>query len=314
VNPLRRALSGVPGIRRVWRTVYARWRRLVDPPPAGYDDRPDRATRRDLRGLRRANRWSRTPIVDPQSPVVVSTTTYGARLRTVHLAIESVARGTLRPRRHVLYLDDPEAVKRLTPQLRRLQRRGLEIVEVPHGYGVHTKHWFYTISQPHHEYALATCDDDILLPPTWLAELVATHDAHPDQVGAFRAHKIQLDGDRLAPYASWGPVTDTTPSYRNFGTTVSGQIYPAAFLDEVRDEGERFRDLAPDNDDIWLQHLGVRYGRRTVQVRPEPQHFAFIPGTQSAGLYFSNVEGGANDRQLAATHTPQTLARIRDDT
>lgn len=314
MNAIRDALGRVPGVRSAWRSAYRAWRRLVDPPPpSGYDDTPDRATRKDIRRLRWTNRFSRRSIVDPTSPVVVSTTTYGARLRTVHLAIESIARGDLLPRRHLLYLDDAEAFRRLTPQLRRLQRRGLEIVEVPFGYKVHTKHWFYTISSARHELPLATSDDDILFPPHWLAELVATHTQHPDEVATPRAHKIALDGDRIAPYATWQPVTDSRPSFRNFGTSVSGQIYPPAFLDEVRDAGEAFRAVAPNNDDIWLHHLAALHGHRVVQTRPESQHFPFVPGTQSAGLYFTNIAGGENDTQIAATYTEKSIARIRSD-
>jgi hypothetical protein len=315
VSRLRRLLGRIPGVRAGWRAIYGAWRRLVDPPPrSGYDDRPDRQTRRLLRRLRFANRFSRRPIVDPASPVAVSTTTYGPRLRTVHLAIESVARGDLRPRRHVLYLDDPEAFRRLTPQLRRLQRRGLEIVEVPNGFKVHTKHWFYVTSTDRHEVPLATSEDDILFPPHWLAELVATLEKHPTALATPRAHKIAFEGDRVAPYASWEPVRDDRPSFRNFGTSVSGQIYPPAFLDEVREAGEAFLAVAPNNDDLWLHHLAALNGRRVVQTRPESQHFPFVPGTQSEGLYFTNVAGGGNDVQIAATYTAESLARIKADT
>jgi hypothetical protein len=315
VTGLRNLIGRIPGVRPAWRKVYGAWRRLVDPPPpSGYNDRPDRATRRDLRRLRWSNRLSRRPIVDPASPVVVSTTTYGQRLSTVHLAIESVARGELRPRRHLLYLDDAEAFRRLTPQLRRLQRRGLEIVEVPSGYKVHTKHWFYVTSTDHHEVPLATSEDDILFPPHWLAELVATLETHPEGLATPRAHKIGFEGDHVAPYASWEPVRDDRPSFRNFGTSVSGQIYPPAFLDEVRDAGDAFLAVAPNNDDLWLHHLAALNGRRVVQTRPEPQHYPFVPGTQSEGLYFTNIVGGGNDVQIAATYTAESLARIRNDT
>jgi len=315
VSRLRGVLARIPGLRPAWRRVYGAWRRLVDPPPAtGYDDRPTAETSRDLRRLRWTNLVSRRSILDPASPVVMGVTTYGARLATVHLPIESVARGTVKPGRHILFLDDPDAARRPSRALRRLQRRGLEIVEVPAGLKVHTKHWFHVISETHHERPYATHEDDILFPPFWLAELVASLEAHPDDLSTPRAHRMVLDGDAIAPYASWGPCTDTRPSFRNFGTSVSGQIYPAAFLDEVREAGERFREVSPDNDDLWLHFLAVRNGRRTVQTRPDPQHYPFLPGTQAAGLYFSNIVGGGNDRQIALTYTPEAIARLRDDT
>lgn len=315
MRSLRRLIGRIPGVRPAWRRVYGAWRRLIDPPSSeGYDDRPTPETRRDLRGLRWTNLVSRRPIVDPSSDVVVGVTTYGARLKTVHLPIESVARGTVLPGRHILYLDDPDAARHPSRALRRLQRRGLEIIEVPAGMKVHTKHWFYVTSESHHRRPYATHEDDILFPDFWLEELLASLAAHPRDLSTPRAHRVVVDEHGVAPYASWPPCTDSRPSFRNFGTSVSGQVYPPEFLDEVRDAGLLFREVAPDNDDLWLHHLAVAHGRRTVQTRPAPQHYPFVPGTQGGGLYLSNIVGGGNDRQIARTYTEQTIERMRADT
>lgn len=258
-----------------------------------------------------ANRFSRRSLVDPNSPVVISTTTHGRRIDRVHIAIESVARGTMRPRRHMLWLDDASLMDALPSSIRRLQRRGLEVVLTKPGYRVHTKHYPYVAAVAPHELDLATCDDDIVYPASWLANLWQRRAEFPDAIVVYRAHRVRLDGDGIAPYSTWTPVLSTEPSILHFGTTVSGQLYPPAFLDLVREAGEAFLDSAPTNDDIWLHHLAVGAGVATVQVTKDQQHFPFVPGTQAHGLFFTNITDGQNDVQNAKSYTPAEVAALR---
>lgn len=306
----------MPGARFVWNRLNKKAPapiELRDLAARGYDDSADADTLNDIRRLRRNNLFSRRAIVDPDSPVVMTMTTYAARVPTVFVAIESVARGDRLPSRHILYIDDPKIMAELPASLRRLQRRGLEIVQVPAGIKVHTKHYYYVTSIAHHTKSLATNEDDIIFPPDWLATMLAAQAEHPDQIVTPRAHRITLSDGRVTPYLEWARCSDTRPSYLNFGTTVSGQIYPPEFLDYVREAGDAFRDLCPNNDDLWLHHLAVESGRRVVQTGPVPQDYPFIPGTQSTGLYFSNVFGGENDRQIARTYTDADIERFQAD-
>ena len=69
-------------------------------------------------GLR--NRFTSSTILDPAGPTV-SMTTYGQRLKDVHIAIETIAKGKVLPSRLMLYLDVEEDVLRPTKALKRLQ-------------------------------------------------------------------------------------------------------------------------------------------------------------------------------------------------
>lgn len=267
----------------------------------------------DLWRLAVANRVSRRTIVDPESTVVICTTTHGKRIERAHLAIESVARGSMRPRRHMLWLDDPALLAHPPRALKRLQRRGLEILGVAPGYRVHTKYYPYVASVSAHEIPLATHEDDIIYPPNWLHDLVAKHKESPEDVVTYRAHTVALDEQGIGPYASWTPTVSSDASYLHFGTTVSGQLYPPAFLDFVRERGDAFRDIAPTQDDVWLHHLAVESGYRTTQVTRDQQHFPFVPGTQAHGLFWINVAGGQNDVQIQRTYTANDVARLLTD-
>lgn len=303
--PLRSTLARIPGLR----PLAQRWGFAA--PAVGYDDRPATPeVRADLTGLRRANRFSRKPAVDPESPVVVTMTTHGRRLRRVHVAIESIARGTTRPARLMLWLDDPAV--RIPRSLRRLERRGVEVLRAEPGNKVHTKYYPYVASIESHSLPLVTSDDDIIYPPTWLEDLLRAAAAAPDVIHCHRAHHLEFVGDEIAPYLRWTACTTTEASFRNFGTSVSGQWLPPQLLDRLREEGTRFRDVAPFADDIWLHRVAVAAGIPTAQLTTHPQHFPFVPRTQSTGLYFHNAEGDGNDAQVAATYDEHDRAALRD--
>lgn len=281
------------------------------PRPSGPVDTPTPEAARDVRNL-----WLRNSLafgvpaaVDPRGEAVVSMTTHGRRLSDVWVALESIAWGTVRPRRLILWLDQPTPLPR---RIRRLQARGLEVRFVPAGNLVHTKYWPYLeterIGAP-----LVLADDDIVYPPTWLEVLLREHHASPDLVVAYRAHLVGLTDAGFTPYATWRSCDDDTASFAHFATSVSGQVLPVAVQEALLAEGTAFRELAPTADDIWIHRTAVAAGIRTRQALPGQQHWPFVPGSQSEGLNIVNVVGGANDAQLATCHTAATRARIRAD-
>ena len=124
------------------------------------------------------NRFDRRPVAGDPSQPVVSLTTYGSRAKTVHLTIESIARGKVRPSRLLLWVNDSALVAKPNPHLRRLQRRGLEI-RLTEDFGPHKKYFPYAIGEPNHITALVTADDDVIYPPYWFEELSESHRRQP---------------------------------------------------------------------------------------------------------------------------------------
>ncbi len=123
--------------------------------------------RRVLRvGFGIRNRLSRAPVTG-DGPIV-SLTTHGVRLGVVHLALESIARGTLRPSRLVLWLGSEDFAAHLPKTLQRLVARGLEVRQ-SEDLGPHTKYWPLVAEGPGGDFV--TADDDVYYPRGWLAEL-----------------------------------------------------------------------------------------------------------------------------------------------
>jgi len=257
-----------------------------------------------------AGHLSRRPVTAPRGPVV-SLTSFGRRIRLVHLTIESIGRGDLRPSRLILWLDDPDVLARPPAALRRLMRRGLEL-RLCDDLGPHKKYRPYVESQDHHEKALVTADDDVAYPAGWLRTLMEIHAADPYSVVAHRTRVIQIDGEGLAPYATWPDGAAAPGSPRTIAIGVGGVLYPASFLDELRDGGGEFFVAAPRADDLWLHSRAVLEGRPVVAARAYG-HDDMVPlrGTRAGGLLESNVTRGGNDAQAAATYSAWHLERFR---
>lgn len=239
-------------------------------------------------------------------------TSYGNRLRTVHLALESIGGGRERPKRLLLWLDDPPAVTKPPPSLTRLQERGLEILPTP-DWGPHKKYYPYAASLPRHIMPLVTADDDVLYGWRWLSGLMARHRDHPDDVIAHRAHRIVLVGGHVAPYAHWEELDPDEAGPRTFATGHSGVLYPPAMLDALREAGTAFTSCAPHADDVWLHAMALRSGTTVRPVANGLTTYRSVPGTQLDGLRRKNVLGGGNDRQIAATYRAAEVALMWQD-
>ncbi|WP_306893047.1 hypothetical protein [Agromyces albus] len=119
----------------------------------------------------------------------MSLTTHGDRVRRVHLTIETIGRGTVKPSEIFLWLDEPEVVARPPRTIKRLQRRGLSL-RLSKNFGPHTKYYPYLLAHDSFDRPLVTADDDMLYPFTWLAGLADASKVHPDEVLCYRARRV----------------------------------------------------------------------------------------------------------------------------
>jgi hypothetical protein len=257
------------------------------------------------------NVFSRTPLVQNSGPTV-SMTTYGARIDSVFLALETIGRGAIRPGRLVLWIDDPVRFSKLPVSLRRLQKRGLEI-ELCENFGPHTKYYPYVEAHNDFTEPLVTADDDVLYPTNWLSGLIDAYENDDQVISCYCARTLRVDGQRLAPYVTWPLCSSTQPSLRNFVTGVSGVIYPPPFLAHLKAAGREFVDVCPKADDVWLHVNAVRLRYRVRQIKDVALTFQVVPGTQELALYQSNMFGGGNDEQISKTYRASDIAALANE-
>ncbi|MCA4133606.1 hypothetical protein [Arthrobacter sp. M4] len=258
--------------------------------------------------LRCINRFSHQPVTGT-ADVVVSMTSYGERIRTVDVALESIARGIARPRRLILWLDEPEAMDHLPKGLERLRERGLE-VKLSQNFGPHTKYFPYVACNGHSNSPLVTADDDIIYPDTWLQELVEANQARPTMIHGHWVRTITVNGGSLTGYQDWIRRRDTLPGLNNFALGVSGVIYPPRMLKELKARGDVFQDACPGADDIWLHWVALRAGIPVCQVDGVSRHFPMIPGSQANTLSDLNVGQSRNDHWIRALYSTADVSAM----
>jgi hypothetical protein len=237
--------------------------------------------------------------------VVVCMTSHGSRIRRVHHAIESIARGTLRPTRMILWIDEELKGNPLPHGLRRLQRRGLEIGYCKDDIGPHMKYFPYVNSMSEHTRPLVTADDDMRYSKKWLNGLVEAHEENDSVISAHFSRRVKFAGDEFAPYVEWRYLDNSIPDHRNAVIGFCGAVYPPAFLNELKRRGDLFRNTTPRADDVWLTFVAVTSGFPVRQIHSIPTVPKPIPGEETLALRTTNlvsgIDSGGNDQQLAET-------------
>jgi len=263
-------------------------------------------TRPKSQRLHLQNARSTAPVVAYGGPVV-SITSYGTRLNSVYLVLESIASGSVLPSQLILWVNDLQVFRAPAPPLQRLARRGLEI-RLTEDYGPHKKYYPYVASAASFDHPLVTADDDVFYSRWWLAGLVNAHNQDPRVVSCYRAYVISRADNILQPYPAWRPCESTVPSLSHFPLGTSGCIYPEPFLRILKHAGDGFRQSCPRGDDIWLHAHALRAGFKVRQIRERPVTFPSVPGTQCNGL--SRVKAERIDEQIRKTYTARDIALL----
>ena len=267
---------------------------------------------RRLAALHARNLSSRRRVTDPAGPVV-SMTSFGERIATAHLALESIAAGSALPSRLILWLDDPAAITTPTPGLRRLMARGLEL-HLADDDGPHKKYYPYVQALPVHRVPLVTADDDWVFPRRWLDTLMAHHRQDPSSNTSHRVRRIPSSGGVIAPYTEWKRIGAAPASVRNLATGGWGHVLVPRMLESLRDRHDEFRAAAPRADDIWLHRVAVESGTAPKAVGLyDHRHIMHMPIGSGPTLMATNVDDGGNDRQVRSAWNADVVRAIVAD-
>jgi hypothetical protein len=261
------------------------------------------------------NRTSRSPIIDGEGQVIVSLTTFGMRLRTVYLALESIAAGDSRPYGIILWVDaaDMSRAQSLST-LRRLRGRGLQIRAADASLGSHKKYYHFVHSAESLDYPLVTADDDIFYPSGWLASLVSAYrSGNGRTVVSSWVKRVSFEDCGFAPYDTWPSVNEVRTDARNYFMSGSGTIYPIALAARLREGGTEFMSCTPKADDIWLNMQAADGSFSVRQALVRSLHIWSVPRSQRIKLSTVNVIESLNDVQLSATFSPELIQRVRSD-
>ena len=246
-----------------------------------------------------------------ENNIVVSLTSFSERMGTLHYALFSLLRQTLKPWKVILWLAHDEFPGReqdLPPAVAALCKNGLEI------------RWYSNLRQysklvpalrAYPDKIIAVADDDAFYRRDWLELLYKDYleNNRAKMLYAHRAHRIMF-GDNGFPlrYEQWekSDRNKAGARYCNFPTGVGGVLYPPGALHEDATNEDIFMRLAPHADDIFYWGMAVLNDTKirvinnnqpiVVDINPENNDFSSAAHT----LYKINTLQGKNDEQFAS--------------
>ena len=230
--------------------------------------------------------------------LIVSLTSFPKRFPTLHLTIQSLLTQSLAADRVILWLYAPD-VKRLPMRVRELIAHGLEIREINQDLRSYKK--LIPSLSVFPEALIATADDDIYYPESWLEHLVDAYEPGAKHVIGCRAHRIKHRPDgRVAPYTEWGwELRGQAQGANVFLTGGAGTLYPPGALPAMALDSSIYMELCPTADDVWINFMLRLNGFSAKKTGASLTVYDWM-GSREHALGKRNVINGGNDEAMAA--------------
>lgn len=228
--------------------------------------------------------------------VIISLTSFPARLHLVHYCIRSLLQQTYKPDKIILWLSEEECKDvELPEKLEELKEYGLEIRYVPDNLRPHTK-LFYALKQ-FCDANVITVDDDVVYESHLVEKLVNAHKEHPGCVCCVMAHEITLKDGLPDLYDNWngGAVGKSGESNYFCALGVGGVLYPPNCFDSEYFDVALIKELALSADDLWLKVTELRLGIPVYKIAPHCKIPFTIGGSQKIALGQVNNGQKRND-------------------
>lgn len=235
--------------------------------------------------------------------VIVSLTTYPARIKTISQTIKTIIDQTYPYKLLVLWLAPsqfPNKEKDLPNELVEMIKR--KTIQVCWYHDIRSYKKLIPSLKKYPNDAIVTVDDDLLYPKDLLQRLVNAYHSAPNMIHTLRAHGVIINSlFEFLPYRSWkNPLNESTPSFFNFLTGGAGCLYPPNTLSKIVFKEKQIKNLCPLADDIWFWASAVANDIKINLVTPTIGQLKYVPNSQDTDstLWRTNVLQGANDEQL----------------
>jgi glycosyltransferase involved in cell wall biosynthesis len=233
--------------------------------------------------------------------LVVSLTSFPARINTTHLAISTLLTQNFKPDVVILWLAQsqfPDKEDGLPEKLLDLQKYGLTI-----GWCEDLKSYKKLIPalEKFPNDVIITTDDDVYYPPTFIEKLFQSYISDKKNIHCFRGRQASIyNNQEITPYRNWGLASGhVEASFLNIFTGVGGVLYPPRSLHPDALNVNLIQKLAPTNDDIWFWAMAVLNDTKIVILENNALYPDYIENTQDSGLWEMYNRFGEIDGQLA---------------
>ena len=246
--------------------------------------------------------------------VIISLTSYPARIDTVHLTIRSILRQTVQADKILLWLSIEEFPNKYADLPKSLllikEEPQFMICWVDENLKSHKKYYYAMKEFP--DDIVITVDDDMIYSKNLVKELYRMHLEYPNCVVAGRAHEIIFNNNNFEMYKKWIFSSSMVgiPSMKLLATGVGGVLYPPHILNT-----KLLFDLTSIKkyltvDDLWLKTVEVISNVPVVICNQQiEKHRIEIPNTEKVGLFNLNLTENKNDLNLKELQKDYKLAK-----
>jgi hypothetical protein len=222
--------------------------------------------------------------------IIVSLTSFPARIECVPVVIKSLLAQSVQPDKIVLYLATEQFPDKILSQA--LTDLVGEKFQIKYGDDIRSYKKIIPALYDFPDDIIITVDDDIVYPKHLIKNMLKAHQKYPNAIIGRRVKKIKLDAaGEIMPYKSWKVyrllryiLWSTKPAYTNFNTGVGGVLYPPHSLHPDVVKSELFMKIAPTADDVWLWAMAVLNKTKIAPVPFGYLHGHGIRGSQEKSL------------------------------
>lgn len=242
--------------------------------------------------------------------VIVSLTSFPARIGFVHLTIESLLRQTVLPNHIFLWLSKEQfpSENTIPANLKDLQNDIFQIRLVDGDIRSHKKYYYAMSEYP--DSIVITTDDDIIYPPNIIKTLLTTSDKYPSCIIANVARTISYNGCYPEEYSHWR-IAKALSRTNNVQIGAGCVLYPSHSLYKDCLDLELSQRLAPTVDDLWLNAMARLQGTDVIKTTFKQALLpVIIPKDEK--LTTINVQGNRNDEQLKSIREYYSQTELGD--
>ena len=200
-----------------------------------------------------------------EKDLIVSLTSFPARINDVWMVIECLKRQTVLPEKIMLWLskDQFPSNDSIPEKLVQEQDDLFSIVMVDGDIRSHKK-YYYAVKY-YSEKSFITCDDDIFYDNRMIERLLKTSKLYPKCIIANKTSQMVFAKNGVSPYKNWYDNKTPFSHVDLIQIGLCGVFYPAGCLHSMVTNDVLFMKLAPYADDIWLNAMARLKGTPVVQ-------------------------------------------------
>lgn len=240
-----------------------------------------------------------TQLTKKDPPLIVSMTSYPPRFRTLDKVIASLKVQSLKADLLVLWINANDCA--LVPKQILEQQNDFFQIRSLKGVDLRSYKKLIPSLVAYPESIVVTADDDVLYYKDWLRDLYdeSLRRQHACII-CHTARRVVMDGDSMAPYASWGEIDadEIAVGPDVFPTGVGGILYGPDTLAEVAKDHTSALACAPNGDDIWFFFSAKFKMSNRIKIPSKFHEPAVLNETQNVALWKQNLQRGGNDRQI----------------